>query len=249
MRRRFCRTTRGRERWRGRLCSAGTELRDQKAADKQRSLRGRLNAVEKGMADVRMLLIVRARPEATQALEHMESGYANCRHEWMEQFAALKKEVRDKKAEVERPGWSPLDGQTAEIPAPFNATGVIQPDSLAAEEMGDGRVTEALPAPIPRVDPAAETAQFVAEDPARDVLYPRDDAGRDVETQVFEKKPEVAPELREFLSRSLRGLGLRWLGIAVAVVVVVLAWVFLRPKPASTGIEDSGGRGLHLRGN
>jgi len=216
------------------------QLRDQKAADKQRQFARAVNSVEKGMADVRMLLMFGQVPEATQAMEHMESEVAQLPPRWTEQFAALKKEVRDKKAEMEKPGWTPLDGQTAEIPAPFNATGVIQPESFPAAEAGDGRVTEPLPASIPRVDPTAETAQFVTADAARDLLYPRGGAGRDFETQAFEKaeqeKSEVAPELREFLQpEPSRTRPTVWLGIAVAVVLVVLAWVFLRPKPASTG--------------
>ncbi len=212
------------------------QLRDQKAAEKQRQFARAVNAVEKGMADVRMLLMFGQVPEATQAMEHMESEVAQLPPRWTEQFEALKKEVRDKKAEMERPGWSPLDGQTAEIPAPFNATGVIQPESFPADDAGDGRVTE----PLPRVDPTAETAQFAPAEAAPDVLYPRGEPGQDFEARAFEKtgaeKPAVAPELQEFLqpepSRWSRPTV--WLGIALVVLIVVFAWLFLRPKAEST---------------
>jgi hypothetical protein len=197
--------------------------------------------VEKGMADVRMLLMFGQVPEATQALDHMESEVAQLPPRWTEQFEALKKEVRDKKAEMDRPGWSPLDGKTAEIPAPFNATGVIQPDSFPAADAGDGRVTEPLPAAMPRVDPTAETAQFAPAEAARDVLYPRGEPGPDFETKALEKtdagKPDVAPELREFLEPdpSRRSRSTVWLGVALVVLVVVFAWLSLRPKAESTG--------------
>jgi tetratricopeptide (TPR) repeat protein len=102
------------------------QLREQKDAEKQREFARSLNAVEKGMADARMLILLGQAAEALQALENFESAVAQLPPQWVEQFRALKKEARDKRdaaALAVPPKWAEsFDGRTAEIPAHFDAT-------------------------------------------------------------------------------------------------------------------------------
>ena len=198
------------------------KLREQRAVEKQREFARSLNAAEKGMADARMLLLMGQATEALQALENMEGDISQLPPQWIDQFKSLKREVREKKAEIERAGppkWTgDYDGQTAEIPAQFDATSVMQPGAVDAEPRRDtGSLRYA--------GPSAETTQFPASGGTHDVLYPRTQAPRDVEDRG------VAPELREFLEpqRSLWSRPTIWLGVAVLMLVGVFVWVIMRP--------------------
>src|SRR5439155_317334 len=181
--------------------------------------------------DARMLLLMGQAAEAQQILENMESEVSELPPQWMDQFKALKREVRDKKLEMERvappPKWTAdYDGQTAEItarfPEPYDATRVV------------GSVD--VP-PVPRVDvsskppagAAAETPQFASSTTTHDVLYPRGEARPAEEV-------EVAPELREFLepASSTWSRPAVWVGIAVVVLVGVVVWMMRRPGAEST---------------
>jgi tetratricopeptide (TPR) repeat protein len=194
------------------------KLREQRAVEKQREFARSLNAAEKGMADARMLLLMGQAAEAQQILENMESEVSELPPQWMDQFKALKREVRDKKLEMERtaapPKWTAdYEGQTAEITAQFNATRAVGPADVPA---------------VPRVDvssmpPAGATAevpQYAPSTTTHDMLYPRGESRR-------AEEGEVAPELREFLERapSTWSRPAVWVGIAVVVLVGVVVWM------------------------
>jgi len=218
------------------------QLRDQKAAEKQRQFARSVNAAEKAMADARMLLLMGQVPEALQALENMESDVRQLPPRWIEQFEALKKEAQEKKEELERPAVEErieiFDGKTAEIPAPFNARVVTQPGPVGAQGDAQPGVKPEVPPPalvpagsidrgsVPRTEPAPRIA---TSEMAHDVLYPRVETPRDVE------KPEVAPELREFLEHepSRWPRPTVWLGVAALVLVCVMVWLFVRPSSES----------------
>jgi serine/threonine protein kinase len=207
------------------------KLREQKAADKQRQFARSVNAVEKAMADVRMLILLGQVPEAQQALDHMETEVLQLPPQWKEQFDVLRKQARDKKAEMEPPPrLEPpeiFDGQTAEIPQ-FDATIVTQPGRVEAHPGGRAAGT------MPQSDPVAETAQFANREAPRDVLFPKARPPRDFERQDFDR-PEVAPELREFLEPepSTWSRPTVWLGFAVLVLVGVFVWLAMRPSSSS----------------
>jgi tetratricopeptide (TPR) repeat protein len=201
------------------------KLREQKAVEKQREFARSLNAAEKGMADARMLLLMGQAAEAQQILENMESQVSELPPQWMDQFKALKREVRDKKLEMERAApskWNAdYDGQTAEITAQFNPTRVPTPVDVP---------------PVPRADvssmpPAGATAEAPQFSPSttHDMLYPRGEAKRGTD------EGEVAPELREFLEPvpSTWSRPAVWIGIAVMVLVVVVVWMMRRPGAES----------------
>ena len=202
------------------------KLREQRAVEKQREFARSLNAAEKGMADARMLLLMGQAAEAQQILENMESEVSELPPQWMDQFKALKREVRDKKLEMERaapaPKWTAdYDGRTAEITAQFNATRVVGPVDVP---------------PVPRADVSsmppegatAEVPQFAPSTTTHDMLYPRGEPRRSEET-------EVAPELREFLepAPSTWSRPAIWIGIAVLVLIGVLVWMMRRPGAES----------------
>jgi tetratricopeptide (TPR) repeat protein len=202
------------------------KLREQRAVEKQREFARSLNAAEKGMADARMLLLMGQATEALQALENMEGDISQLPPQWIDQFKSLKREVQDKKTEIERaapPKWTgDYDGQTAEIPAQFDATSVMQPGAVDVQPRRDT-------GSLPYAGRTAETGQFPTSGATHDVLYPRTQAPRDSEERG------VAPELREFLEpqRSLWSRPTMWLGIAVLVLVGVFVWVIMRPGAES----------------
>ena len=218
------------------------QLREQKAAEKQRQFARLVNAVEKAMADARMLLMLGQVPEALQAIGRLESEVRQLPPRWVEQFEALKKEAQEKKEELERPpvvDEKPeiFDGQTAEIPIPFSATVVMQPAvSPPMEPPVPQRAEEPPPAPsrtgvLPQ--PVMDTARFAPSETTRDVLYPRAEARRGTE-KIQINKAAVAPELREFLEpepSTWKSRPTVWLGIAVLVLVGVFTWLILRPSP------------------
>ena len=72
------------------------QLREQKAAERQRQFALAVNTVEKAMADARMLLFLGQVPEALQALEKVKSEVAQLPPKVTGQFDALRKELLDK---------------------------------------------------------------------------------------------------------------------------------------------------------
>lgn len=198
------------------------KLREQRSVEKQRDFARSLNAVEKGMADARMLLAMGQAPEALQALENMESDVSELPPQLIEQFRSLKREAREKKLELERGVPSPWtgdhEGRTAEIPAQFPVTGTVEADVRPGVEGRSER----------HDDPARETAQFVTADVSHDALYPRSDEVRGSE--------EIAPELQEFLEpeTSIWSRPRVWVGIILVVIVGVTVWVWARPAAEKT---------------
>jgi len=200
------------------------KLREQRAVEKQREFARSLNAAEKGMADARMLLLMGQAAEAQQILENMESEVSELPPQWMDQFKALKREVRDKKLEMERvappPQWTgDYDGQTAEITAQFNATRVVGPVDVPPVSRVDVGSTALAGA-------TAEVPQYAPSTTTHDMLYPRGEARRS-------EDGEIAPELREFLepAPSTWSRPALWVGIAVVLVAAVAVWM-MRRRPA-----------------
>ena len=206
------------------------KLREQRTVAKHTEFARTLNAAEKGMADARMLLSLGQAQQALQMLENMESEVTELPPQWMEQFRALKREVREKRDELARPvpaTWSEnFDGQTVEIPAQFNEASVLRPDTVEA-----GSISGA--------DRVPEVGRFSDSKPDHDVLYPNP---RVQQTRRPERRG-VAPEMREFLEeeRSGRSRPTVWLGIAVVVLVGVVAWLLLRPTSQSAGTAKPAG--------
>jgi tetratricopeptide (TPR) repeat protein len=205
------------------------QLREQKAVERQRQFALSVNAVERGMADARMLLSTGQVMEAQQVLEKLESEVAQLPPQWKGQVDALKKEAREKREELDRPTqeFDPAFGaQTAELPAAFNATKVMQ------REMDEERSVARAEAPVETfvpARPAGDTGRLAATDTG-DLLYPRGEAtGR-------RERGEVAPELREFLEPmpTTWSRPTVWLGVAVLVLVVVMVWLFARPGSESS---------------
>jgi tetratricopeptide (TPR) repeat protein len=201
--------------------------REQQAAERQRQFAMSVNAVEKAMADARMLLMLGRLPEALEALGSVESTLSQLPPKWTEQHESLKKEVLsalEKKEESERKLPVPQAwGQTADIPAQFSATVLMEAGAVTAEQ----NVSADTPtATIEIPPPTTDTGRLTPSQTAHDVLFPRPE--RRVETQ----ETEIAPELREFFepqpSRWSRPK--IWLGVAAAVLVAVFVWMIARPK-------------------
>lgn len=214
------------------------QLSEQKAAEKQRQFALAVNSAEKGMADARMLLMLGQVAEAQQSLENMASEVAQLPPRWTEQFEALKKEVLDKKNEIEKPTQEFLSAfgmNTSEMSAPSSATVVLQPGIDAHRNVRDvpREPIDLQTAPQPPVDtrsvPKAETGTFAPAETAHDVLYPRR------ESPDGSEEREIAPELREFLepAGSTWTRPIMWIGLAALIVVGLVIWLILRPGPVS----------------
>ena len=203
------------------------QQRAQRAGERQKQFALAVNTVEKAMADARMLLFLGQVADAQQVLEKVESEVAQLPPQWAQQFEAIKKETqstaKDADQAVTQDWVRPADAPTAEIPAPFNATVVMQPGTDVAER-GVGADAAAARASLP-VAPA-EPTQFTRAPAAPDVLYPK------TKRANVDERPEVAPELREFLEPEPRTLSrpMIWLGIATAVLAIVFVWLIAGPK-------------------
>jgi tetratricopeptide (TPR) repeat protein len=223
------------------------QLREQKEAERQRQFARTVNAVEKAMADARMLLFLGQITDALQTLEKIEGDVGQLPPQWSQQFEALKKEAKDKLDAQNRPPkpeWDALGVQTAEIPA-TSATRLLEPPvapEATAELPKAGfeprfgistgtRPTPPPPASIsaPEMSRAAETRRTAGIRPTGeftgDLLHPRRDISRE--------PGEVAPELREFLQPEPRTWSRSTIVTvaAVAVLAVVLVWLLVRPNP------------------
>lgn len=192
------------------------QLREQKAAEKQRQFARTVNTVEKAMADARMLVFLGHTADALQALDKVENEAAQLPPQWTQQFDALKKEARDKAAEQNPPAtgdWDATGAQTAGLPAP---------EVMSEIPSGVLNTTFRSVSDIRPTEPAA-TQSFPPSEVPHDVLHPRIELPRE--------RGEVAPELREFLEPEPRmwSRSMLWLGVAVAVLGIVLVWLMMRP--------------------
>ncbi|HET6181340.1 MAG TPA: protein kinase [Candidatus Sulfotelmatobacter sp.] len=224
------------------------KLSEQKLAEKQRQFALAVNSAEKGMADARMLLMLGQVAEAQQSLENMASEVAQLPPRWTEQFEALKKEVLEKKSEIEKPTQESLNAfgmHTAEMPAPSSATVVLQPGVDAQRNVRDvprepiDLQAEPRPSEDTRPVPTAETGSFAPSETAHDVLYPRR------ESTGGSEEREIAPELREFLEPvgSAWSRPIMWIGLAALIVVGLVVWLMMRPGSESqsrTKTADAG---------
>jgi serine/threonine protein kinase len=232
------------------------QLREQKAAERQRQFAFAVNAVEKAMADARMLLFLSQVPEALQALEKVKAEAAQLPPRVTEQFEALRKEILDKalldRNLADKAVPEMLGGQTAEIPAPtnhpptnpWNATGMMptemhapQPDASARDAYAEdgfesnNNENESAQDTVFPPPPLTQTrmqgaGRIPTSETPHDVLFPRSKSAADSQDR------EIAPELREFLEPEKPGIprSMIWLGVAIVVLVAVFVWVIARPK-------------------
>jgi serine/threonine protein kinase len=187
--------------------------REQEAAEKQKQFAIAVNAVEKVMAEARMLMFLGQTQEALQSLEKAENEVSQLPARWSDQFDALRKEALAKIAETHRAvtgDWAP-GGQTGDMAAPSNATVMMQPGLRTSEIHGR------FDAPHPEPE-LSEHGAFAPPEPAF----------------THEEKREIAPELMEFLEpvQSGRSRPMIWIGIAAAILVVVVLSMLLFPRQA-----------------
>jgi hypothetical protein len=195
--------------------------REQEAAEKQKQFALAVNAVEKVMAEARMLLFLGQAMEALQVLQKVESEVSQLPVRWSEQFDALRQEAHAKLEETRRADtgdWAP-GGPTGEMPAASNATVLMQP-GLGTSETG-----RRFGAPSPEADLSephlSEPGAIAPDEPA----FAH-------EAFTHEENPAIAPELMEFLEPERPGWSrpVVWIGIAAAILVVVVLLVMLRPN-------------------
>jgi serine/threonine protein kinase len=194
------------------------KLREQEVAEKQKQFALAVNAVEKVMAEARMLLFLGQAREALQALEKVESEVSHLPPRWSEQFDALRQEAQAKLDETQRADtgdWAP-GGPTGEMPAASNATVLMQPG------LGTSETSRRFDVPSPEPEPdVSESGAFAPDEPA----FAH-------EAFTHEENPAIAPELMEFLEPERPGWSrpVVWIGIAAAILVVVVLLVMLRPN-------------------
>jgi tetratricopeptide (TPR) repeat protein len=227
------------------------QLQEQKAAERQRQFARTINMVEKAMADARMMLFLGQIEDALRALGKIESDVAQLPPQWMQQFEALKQEAKDKQEGKSTPpetDWDNLGGQTADLPAPTNATRLMQPPVAPAELTNDlpqpgfeprfGVSTGTRPVAPPELPSfrPAENPQASESKRSGDILRTAD-FGHDVlhHRTGTRERGEVAPELREFLEPEPRTWSRSTIltAVAVALLAMVLVWLFVRPGPQS----------------
>ena len=208
------------------------KLREEEAARRQKQLEeeaGRrqrefllaVNAVEKVMADARMLLFLDRPEEGLEVLGKIEKEVSQLPPRWKDQFEVLRKEAQAKLEQNDRAVPSEFGqagkNQTAELTGSFSATALTQPGAVPVEDRSKNVVHEShwnRPYPYPSSVP------YTVGPPLTD----RDEA-------------EIAPELLEFLQPVRTGWPrpIIWLAIAVAILAVIVSSVILwpRPKPVS----------------
>lgn len=212
-------------------------LRDQKAAEQQKSFALLVNTAEKAMADARMQLYLGQLSESWDILRKIESDISQLPPRWREQFDSLKREIEAKQAEQAQAAPEPVSERmeipTAELPAQFDATRFLEREAVAspAQVTADTKHDSAA-------EPTALRPREISHRPGADLssdfLLPRQPPAQPNEY-------EVAPELREFLAPEPSGLSRSriWLGIAVAVLAVVIIWLVVRPKSVESTSQGS----------
>jgi serine/threonine protein kinase len=225
-------------------------LRDQKAAEIQKQLAFAVNAVEKAMADSRMLIFLGRSQEVPEALGKVENELSQLPPRWREQVEALKKEAQGKREEQQRAAaldWSNVPGgHTAEVPSALNATVMMQPGPTAPESAVHAEAPD-------RVQDAATQEYSPGEFGAYTAARPDISLGESrLSPSAYDHKPEIAPELLEFLPPERKSWSgpVLWLGVAAAVLLVVVVWFVVgpmvrprtemaRPQPAAGGVATS----------
>ncbi|PYX86148.1 MAG: hypothetical protein DMG68_16325 [Acidobacteria bacterium] len=188
--------------------------RKEKAAHAARQFAMSVNAVEKAMADARMLLFLNQRHEALEALAKVEREAALVPSSLRLQWEGLKRDV----AQEKRP--EPVVAPSALYPPePRPKPPVIESSPPNAKD---------LP---PVIGPAA-TVLFSHRPPHEEVTTP----GWIDETRSDPQLDTVPDDLREFLPPPASDWRPRVLGIGVVLLIVagLVYWLSARPKPAST---------------
>lgn len=191
------------------------KLREEEAARKQREFALAVNAIEKVMADARMLLFLDRPQEALEVLGKIKREVSQLPPRWKEQFEALRKEAQAKLEQNDRgvlgDGSQVSENQTAELSGAFNATVLMQPGFAPGEDQSKNPVYESdLSRPYTSPPPP----------PVRPPLTDRDEDA-------------IAPELLEFLEPVRPGWSrpLVWGGIAVTILALIVLSVILWPRP------------------
>jgi serine/threonine protein kinase len=206
-------------------------LREQKEGQKQKQVALAVNTVEKAMSDARMLVFLGRAAEALAALDKVENELSQIPPQWRDQVEVLREKAQAKREEEQRPidPWSELPGgQTGEMPSPVNATVLMQPGVTTPE------AETRFDAPA---EPWGATRNYANNE--------LDDLARESGRYLEDERQEIAPELREFLEPepSSWSRPAVWLGVAVAVVLAVMVWFIVRPKPESARPQPPSGSG------
>jgi serine/threonine protein kinase len=206
--------------------------RGQETAQRRKKLASDIEAVEKAMADARMLLFRGKVAEALQLLEGIKPQVSQIPPQWSEQVDLLKKEA-----------WAQQDQQPTQplAPAPsdqgqtnWNRNADLQSDSGATS-------TSSLSSPNITGAHAPKFDEREGAAPARDrglglISEGLEDASPPPQRSPFEENPPVRPARPE--GRTW-GRSILWLGVAAVVLLAVVGWLAVRfkletssPKPA-----------------
>jgi tetratricopeptide (TPR) repeat protein len=194
--------------------------REQEAAQRKKKLASDIEAVEKAMADARLLLFRGKVSEALQLLEGIQPQVSQIPPQWAEQVNLLKREA-----------WAQQDQQPTEplAPAPFDQgqtnwdpNADLQSD-FGAASMNSSDVTGAH---TPRFDDREGTGPI--RDRGLGLIGGLEEESLPSGHSPFEEEnPPVRPTRPE--GRTW-GWSLLWLGVAAVVLVAVIVWLALRPK-------------------
>ena len=195
--------------------------REQETAQRKKKLASDIEAVEKAMADARMLLFRGKVVEALQLLERLQPTVSQIPPQWAEQVDLLKREARAQQdlqpTQTLAPGtfdqgqtnWGP----NADSESDFGTTSTTSPDINGAH--------------TPSFDDRAG-AGFLPDRGLGLIPGGLEDASLPSERSSSEEEnPLVQPTRSE---GQTWGRSILWLGLAAVVLVAVVVWLAVRPK-------------------
>ena len=204
--------------------------REQEAAQRKKKLAADIQTVEKAMADARLLLLRGKVSEALQLLEGIQPQVTQIPPQWVEQVDLLKREAwaQQDQQPTEPLAPAPFDqgqtnwGRNADLESDFGATSMNSPDVTGPH--------------FQRFD-EREDSGFLRD---RDLGLMREgleEAGLPSGRSSFEEEnPPVRPARSE--SRTW-GRSILWLGVAAVVLVAVVVWLAVRPKPETPSLKPA----------
>jgi serine/threonine protein kinase len=196
--------------------------RDQDATQRKKKLATDIQAVEKAIADARLLLFRGKVAEALQLLERIKPQVSQIPPQWVEQVEVLKKEAW---AQQDQEATGPLapalfdQGQTNSLP-----------NAALESDFGDASMDspDTTGAPTPRFD-EREVAT-----PLRDGglgLLPEGLEGASLPSAQSSFEEETPPVTPARPQGRTWGRSILWLGVAAVVLASVIVWLAVRPKP------------------
>ncbi len=207
--------------------------RDQEAAQKKKKLAADIQAVEKAMADARLLLLRGKVAEAVRLLEGIKPQLSQIPLPWVEQVELLKKEAwaqHDQQPtgplspapfDQGETNWAPNADLESDFGATASATSIDSPDIAGAH--------------APRFDeregatPLRNGGLGLIPEDLEEASLPSGQSP--FEEENFPVRP-TTPESRTW------GRSILWLGIAAVVFVAVIVWLALRPKPETPSLKS-----------